>query len=153
LNSLELKIPPVVVVIVTALLMWLVSLFLPKGAVVVPGRFIIAATFAFVGVVVSVLGVIAFRRASTTVNPTKPESTSSLVSSGVYGVTRNPMYLGFVLMLFGWALLLANMLAFLALPGFLYYMNRFQIQPEERALASRFGKSFAIYTAHVGRWF
>ena len=137
---------------VTGGLMWLVSWSFPAGAVVVPGRILLALTPAIAGAIVSALGVIAFRRASTTVNPMKPEYTSSLVSSGVYTVSRNPMYLGFLLILLGWALFLANMFAFLALPGFLLYMNRFQIEPEERALALRFGRSFATYTAHVRRW-
>ena len=152
MNSLELKIPPVAVVLLSAAFMWMVSWLLPTGAVVVPGSLLIAITLAFAGAVVSALGVVAFRRASTTVNPTKPESTSVLVCSGVYTVTRNPMYLGFVLILFGWAFFLANMLALLVLPGFLRYMNRFQIEPEERALTARFGQSFVTYTSQVRRW-
>jgi protein-S-isoprenylcysteine O-methyltransferase Ste14 len=152
LNFLELKIPPVALMFVTGGLMWLVSWSLPAGAVVVPGRILLAVTPAFAGAIVSALGVVAFRRASTTVNPMKPEYTSSLVSSGVYRVSRNPMYLGFLLILLGWALFLANIFAFLALPDFLFYMNRFQIEPEERALGLRFGKSFATYTAEVRRW-
>jgi protein-S-isoprenylcysteine O-methyltransferase Ste14 len=137
---------------VTGGLMWLVSWSLPAGAVVVPGRILLAVTPAIAGAIVSALGVMAFRQASTTVNPMKPESTSSLVSSGLYRVSRNPMYLGFLLILLGWALFLANIFGFLALPGFLLYMNRFQIEPEERALALRFGKRFATYTAEVRRW-
>ena len=152
MNSLELKIPPAALMFVTGGLMWLVSWSLPAGAVVVPGRILLAVTPAIAGAIVSALGVMAFRQASTTVNPMKPESTSSLVSSGLYRVSRNPMYLGFLLILLGWALFLANMLVFLPLTGFLLYMNRFQIEPEERALALRFGKSFATYTAEVRRW-
>ncbi|MCU1274343.1 MAG: conserved rane protein of unknown function [Bryobacterales bacterium] len=152
MKFLELKIPPAAVVLFTALLMWLVAWFLPVGAVVVPSRMLFAMTLAIAGGATSVLGVVAFRRASTTVNPTKPESTSSLVRSGVYTLTRNPMYLGFLLILSGWAIFLTNALVFLLLPVFIFYMNRFQIQPEERALTARFGQEFVAYTARVRRW-
>jgi len=94
-NSLELKVPPIAVVVCTALLMWIVARLLPVGDVQLPGRVFFAITCAAVGAATSALGVIAFRRARTTVNPTRPGATSSLVHSGVYSLTRNPMYLGF----------------------------------------------------------
>jgi len=151
-NSLELKIPPVVVVLCTASLMWVVARFLPVGDVQLPARIFFAITCASVGAVTSGLGVIAFRRARTTVNPTKPGATSSLVRSGVYSLTRNPMYLGFLLILCGWAIFLSNVLVFLFLPIFIFYMNHFQIQAEERALIERFGEMFTEYAARVRRW-
>jgi protein-S-isoprenylcysteine O-methyltransferase Ste14 len=96
--------------------------------------------------------VVAFRRAGTTVNPMKPESSSSLVVSGIYAFTRNPMYLGFLFALLAWAIYLSHPAAFLVLPLFVWYMNRFQIEPEERALASLFGEAFTTYAARVRRW-
>ena len=152
MNYLELKVPPVVVVLVTALAMWLVAWFLPSGAVVLPARILFAVTLAILGTATTVLGVVAFLRARTTVNPTKPEATSSLVSSGVYMLTRNPMYLGFLLILCGWPIFLANLVVFPLLPVFVFYMNRFQIQPEEKALTTRFGQGFVRYTNGVRRW-
>ena len=150
--SLELKIPPVAVVLCTASLMWLVARFLPVGGLQLPARIFLASTCAAVGVVTSGLGVAAFRRARTTVNPTTPEATCTLVHSGVYSLTRNPMYLGFLLVLCGWAILLRNVFAFAFLPMFILYMNRFQIQPEERALTKSFGAMFTRYAASVRRW-
>ena len=84
MNSLELKIPPVAVVLCMASVMWVAARFLPAGDVQVPARIFFAITCAAVGVVTSGLGVMAFRRARTTVNPTKPGATSLLVHSGVY---------------------------------------------------------------------
>jgi len=98
------------------------------------------------------LGIVSFRQARTTVNPMKPDTTSSLVVSGIYRWTRNPMYLGFLLVLLGWALFLSNALAFVLLPAVIFYMDRFQIEPEERALHSLFGQQFVIYTSRVRRW-
>jgi len=152
MNSLELKVPPVAVTFLTALLMWLVARSLPAGAFVVPARILFAMILALIGAATSTLGVVAFRRASTTVNPMKPEAASSLVHSGIYTVTRNPMYLGLLLILAAWGLFLANALVFLLLPVFIGYMNRFQIRPEERTLTALFGQAFVAYTARVRRW-
>ena len=82
-----------------------------------------------------------FRKAKTTVNPTKPYA-SSLVTWGVYAISRNPMYLGGLTMLLGWAIFLSNPLAFLFLPVYVLYLNRFQIAPEERVLTSLFGGTY-----------
>jgi protein-S-isoprenylcysteine O-methyltransferase Ste14 len=82
----------------------------------------------------------------------KPESSSSLVVSGIYKLTRNPMYLGLLLVLLGWAIYLTNVLVFLLLPAFILYINRFQIAPEERALTALFGQEFAAYKSRTRRW-
>ena len=75
-----------------------------------------------------------------------------MVSSGIYGRTRNPMYLGFLLALAGWAAWLANGAALLVLPVFVLLMNRLQIAPEERALGAHFGAEYQGYRARVRRW-
>jgi protein-S-isoprenylcysteine O-methyltransferase Ste14 len=62
------------------------------------------------------------------------------------------MYLGLLLVLLGWASFLANALAFMFLPLFVLYINRFQIDPEERALVSMFGQDFTNYLSKVRRW-
>jgi len=146
------KIPPLVVLGVSALLMWLTAAALPTFALDFAARPIIALALAFAGVLISVSGVIVFRLAGTTVNPTKPGSTSSLVRNGPYRVTRNPMYLGFALMLIGWGLFLSNVLALCFLAVFGIYIDRFQIAPEEAALTARFGREFIAYKARVRRW-
>jgi protein-S-isoprenylcysteine O-methyltransferase Ste14 len=95
---------------------------------------------------------VGFLRAKTTVNPIKPASTSSLVLTGPYRFSRNPMYLGQLLLLLGWATFLANGVAYLFAPVFVLYINRFQIVPEERSLCAKFGAEFLAYKARVGRW-
>ena len=152
MRALELKIPPGVVVLLIAALMWLASRTVPDLSFALPARTVVALCLVGLGVTVSGLGVVSFRRADTTVNPLKPGAARALVVSGLYRVTRNPMYLGFLIGLTGWAVSLANALAFLFLPAFVLYLNRFQICPEERALAARFGDEFAAYQAKVRRW-
>jgi protein-S-isoprenylcysteine O-methyltransferase Ste14 len=96
--------------------------------------------------------VLSFRRAKTTVNPLKPETSASLVSTGVYSFTRNPMYLGMALVLLAWAAYLASPWALAGPALFALYITRFQIIPEERVLARLFGTSFAEYRKRVRRW-
>lgn len=148
----ELRVPPVIVLLFTALVMWLISRFVPAAALVLPARVIFAVSVAVIGASISVAGLVAFARAGTSVNPLNPQASSVLVLSGVYGLTRNPMYLGFLMILAGWAILLSNAVGFLLLPAFLIYMNRFQIAPEERALTARFGHGFEAYKSRARRW-
>lgn len=151
-HALELRIPPAAVVFLVGLSMWLVRRFAPGFNFDLPFRALVAVACGAAGLGAAALGFAAFRRAKTTVNPMKPGSSSSLVRSGIYRVTRNPMYLGFLAMLMGWFALNANFLGLLALPAFVLYMNRFQIAPEERALRGIFGDDFRAYCAVVRRW-
>ena len=150
MHRVDLKIPPVVTSAVTAIGMWFVSRTLPTFALA-PLR-VVAVAMGIAGVMVTGSALLSFRRAHTTVNPMQPSSASSLVTSGIYRYTRNPMYLGMLFVLLGWALYLANVLAFLFLPAFILYMNRFQIEPEERAMTALFGQEFLEYASRVRRW-
>ena len=149
---LELKIPPPVVALLTAGFIWCAARAVPALGFILPHRNMLALALLLAGLSVAISGATAFRRARTTINPLKPETASALVVSGIYQYTRNPMYLGLILALLGWVLFLSNALAFVFLPAFILYLNRFQIRPEERALAARFGQEFAAYQAKVRRW-
>lgn len=152
MHALELKVPPVAQFLIAAVLMWGLSAATPGAAFGIPGSGGLAAISGAAGVVIGVLGVIAFRGAGTTVDPRAPHATTRLVRNGVYRVSRNPMYLGILLVLIGWALYLSNALAFVLLPVFVAYMNRFQIRPEERHMVEKFGDEYRTYTAGVRRW-
>ena len=104
------------------------------------------------GLVFSAAGILSFRRARTTVNPTTPEAASFLVVSGIYRITRNPMYVGISLVLVAWAVFLSSAWALLGPAAFILYISRFQIAPEERALSKLFGAEYASYRARVRRW-
>ncbi len=151
-HPLTLRIPPVAVGLVLAPLGWLASYFTPQLRFDFAAKPAAALGLAFAGVAASVLGVVSFRRARTTVNPLRPQSATALVVGGIYRVTRNPMYLGFLLLLVAWAVWLGHPLALLTLPGFVIYMNEYQIRPEEAALQALFGSEFNAYRARVRRW-
>jgi protein-S-isoprenylcysteine O-methyltransferase Ste14 len=150
--TLKNKIPPPIVTLVFAAMMWFISIYMPAVAIPSIVRISIAICIALVGIIVCVLGVVEFRRAKTTVNPLRPETASSLVGAGIYQHTRNPMYLGFLLFLLAWAIYLFSPMTLLGLAGFVLYMNHFQIQPEEHALQRIFGKPYETYKSKVRRW-
>ncbi len=132
--------------------MWFASSLVSPVVVPFGIRVDVALALLVIGQSISISGMMSFRRAKTTMNPIKPDTASSLVSSGVYRFTRNPMYLGLSVTLLGWAMFLANPLALLAVPLFVLYINRFQINPEERVLSSLFGAEYAAYKEKVRRW-
>ena len=152
MRALELKIPPVAMGLFLGAVMWTTARFVPAFDFALPAGRLIAAGLAVAGVVIALLGVVSFRRAKTTVNPLQPAAASSLVISGIYRRTRNPMYLGLLLVLLGWGALLANALAIVFAAAFIPLMNRLQILPEERFLAARFGPAFTAYQSAVRRW-
>lgn len=151
MQNLELRIPPVALVTIFGAAMAMLAHVVP-ASVPIPAKFAIASALVAAGALVALAGVLAFRRHKTTVNPFTPEQSSSLVATGIYRFSRNPMYLGFLLALAGWGVHLANWVSVLLLPAFVAYMNRFQIEPEERALAKRFGQQFTAYSLSVRRW-
>ena len=152
MQALELKIPPPAVAVLIAGAMWGISLVVPLLEMPTFIRVAAALAIALAGVGFSLAGVISFRRARTTVNPMKPETTSSLVCSGIYRVTRNPMYVGLLFVLVAWAVFLSSVWALLGPLAFVLYINRFQIAPEERVLSTMFGTSYSAYKSRVRRW-
>jgi protein-S-isoprenylcysteine O-methyltransferase Ste14 len=152
MQSLELKIPPPLVAALIAVLMWGISTVTPPVDAPHAVRIFAATALALIGGGFDVAGVVSFYLAKTTVNPLKPDRASLLVTTGVYRVTRNPMYLGLLLILAAWTIFLASAWACAGLPLFVLYLNRFQIEPEERILSAKFGAAFAAYQSRVRRW-
>jgi protein-S-isoprenylcysteine O-methyltransferase Ste14 len=152
MRSLELRIPPPAVAAVVAIAMWGLSTLSPTVEVSSLYRVAAAIAVALVGGTFSISGVVSFRRARTTVNPMKPEAASSLVSSGIYRITRNPMYVGLTFVLVAWAVFLAAPWSLLGPMAFILYIGRFQIAPEEMALSKIFGADYDAYKSHVRRW-
>jgi protein-S-isoprenylcysteine O-methyltransferase Ste14 len=149
---LELKIPPPIVALVFALLMSLGANAAPTLSIPLPRRDALALGLALLGFGIDAVAVVSFWRARTTINPLNPGSAQSLVTSGIYRLTRNPMYLGLTLVLTAWGLHLANALALGLVAGFACYLARYQIRPEERILREKFGPGYDAYTRRVRRW-
>lgn len=152
--NLEHKIPPPVVGLACAGLAWLLAGAAPALALPWSARLALAVALllALVGLALELWGLWVFRRHRTTPNPLAPERARAVVQSGPYRFTRNPMYVGVALQLLGWCAYLRNPLALLALVVFVAYITRFQILPEERALAQNFGEPYLQYLRRVRRW-
>ena len=152
MSRLELRVPPPIVALLAGLLMWLAAKALPALGFHVPARAALASAIGFLGLLLGAVAFFQFRHVGTTPNPLKPHESTTLVVTGMYRSSRNPMYLGDLLMLAGWAIWLANIAAFAGLPLFVLYLNRFQIAAEERVLRSRFGPAYVEYCQRVRRW-
>jgi protein-S-isoprenylcysteine O-methyltransferase Ste14 len=151
-NALENRIPPplVAVAFVSAMSAW--ARWLPVFNVSFPGQGVATGLVVAAGLGVMAFAIAQFVRARTTIDPIHPAAASALVDRGVFGLTRNPMYLGLALVLSGLALWLGDGGSALLVAGFVAYITRFQIVPEERALRAKFGGAFDAYAARVRRW-
>lgn len=151
MKFLEKRVPPIVILVGCGAGMWVLS----GKALDWPHSFLPAAlffSFFAIGAFFCVSGLVSFKLARTTVNPMTPEKASALVDSGMYRVSRNPMYVGFGFFLLAWSVYLESLLTVIGIVVFVLYMNRFQIKPEERALKQLFGEEFTHYCASVRRW-
>jgi protein-S-isoprenylcysteine O-methyltransferase Ste14 len=152
MRFLETLVPPPAVAALAAALMWGIARAWPQLGVEIPAAPWIALALAAPGLLLDFVGVLTFLRARTTVNPMRPHKARKLVTGGVYAWTRNPMYLGWIPILAGWAIYLRHPLTLLVVPLFVAYLTRFQIIPEERVLRQRFGAGFDAYAGKVRRW-
>lgn len=155
MKFLQLKCPPPIVMIVAGVVSSLAAqrdlLFLQQQLNVI-NQMAWPLVFLVVGIITAVAGIVEFSRHKTTVNPLHPEKTTSLVSTGIFQFTRNPMYLGMLIVLLGWADLLNSIWAFFGPLAFFAYITLFQIQPEEKAMHKHFGDEFSHYCSSVRRW-
>ncbi|MGE0798006.1 MAG: isoprenylcysteine carboxylmethyltransferase family protein [Lautropia sp.] len=154
MKSLELKVPPPVVMLLAVAAMWGLARAMPALVVPIPDglRQVIGVALIVLGVAMDLACAFRFWRAGTTINPLRPDASAALVTTGLFRFSRNPMYLGMLVALIGWAVLLASPPALLGTGAFVWYLSRFQILPEERALAARFPQQFADYAGRVRRW-
>ena len=152
MKTLELKVPPPLVLLLSALAMWLVARSLLQWSWPSTALTALGGVLAVAGLALIVTAMRTFARSKTTINPLQPIESALIVSHGVFARTRNPMYLGLAMILTGWACYLANTVAWLVVPLFIAYITRFQIIPEERILLGKFAAPFVQYLAQVRRW-
>jgi protein-S-isoprenylcysteine O-methyltransferase Ste14 len=150
--TLALKIPPPIIALACATGMYFLAENTLRYGLGPAWTLPAAITLAVIGIGFDLAGLISFRRHRTTINPLRPERTSSLVTSGIYRISRNPMYVGMALLLLAWAVYLESPAALLGIGGFIAYITCFQIIPEESLLAQHFGADFAAYRQRVRRW-
>ena len=153
MQKLENRIPPPIVLLVSLIIMKLLAEIGSVMDIDFKIKLLLSSLFVLTGLVFMLAGVLRFRKAETTIDPLNPEKANQLVVEGVFCLSRNPMYLGMALIAVAWAIYLASPWSVLAVIGFVLFINRFQITPEEKAMDKLFGIQYAQYKATVRRWF
>jgi len=146
------NIPPVLVMFFTIALMLIIDRYLAFEIINFDGHRLVAEMIFGLAVLSGVLALWEFFKASTTIDPHSAEKVRTLVRSGIYRFSRNPMYLALVLVLLAAAFYMGNIATLVVLPFFIWYMQYFQVKPEEKALTEKFGKQYREYRNNVRRW-
>ncbi len=151
-RPLENRVPPPLVFVLVAAAMWAAARLAPGSTILDGLRLPLAGALALGGLWFGASGIVALRRARTTTDPVNIDAASSLVTGGIYRITRNPMYVGLTALLLGWTVVLGSPWAALGPVAFVLWITRFQIMPEERVLTAKFGAAYADYRKRVRRW-
>ena len=146
---LNTKIPPP---IVTLLCIGIIYLFDIQIEYSEPDLKVVGIIFLILGLIIIFSAVLKFIKTKTTVDPTRPYKTSNLVISGIYKITRNPMYLGMLFLIMAYATYNNYVIGCIIIPILIFYINKFQIEPEEIEMIKKFGESFENYCKKVNRW-
>lgn len=152
MTDLELRIPPPVIALACLIDMWLLAWLIPVGHYQLARQELLVAVPLLLGLLLPLAGWWQFYQAHTTIDPRNPSASRNLVTGGIYRLTRNPMYLGFALLLVAWGNWLEHLWAWLMLPVYVGYLTRYQIKPEERLLRDKFGATYDAYCQRVRRW-
>jgi protein-S-isoprenylcysteine O-methyltransferase Ste14 len=149
---MKLIIPPPLWAVLAGVLIWASARFLPQFTYNFPGQSVVANSFFGAAIALGVVAVASFLMKGTTISPHTPDKTSSLVTTGLYRFTRNPMYLALLLALIGFAVARGHPLGLVPVIAFVIVMEAFQIRPEEAMLEEKFGDEYRSYKARVRRW-
>ena len=144
------KIPPPIIAFSCIVLNYLSTYLI--NPIKFPSTEIIGGLIFLVGLVTAMLAIIVFKKNKTTVNPMNPEETSTLVTTGIFSLTRNPMYLGLFFVICSTILFFGSWSGIIILFFFVWYINKFQIIPEEEVMEKLFGKEYNEYRQNVRRW-
>ncbi len=152
MKLLQLKIPPPVYALSIGLIMWLLNQHLPIVHWISSPWNKVGIAIALLAIVLDLSSLYLFLKKQTTINPMNPKGTQGLVSGGLYQYSRNPMYVGLLMILFGYAIWLGSITPFLVLPLFYWLITEMQIKPEETILEEKFGTEYLDYKNSVRRW-
>jgi protein-S-isoprenylcysteine O-methyltransferase Ste14 len=150
---MHLRIPPPIVALIGILL-----IFLSKDYILILYlhpylQNTLSILFLVIGFVIILSATKEFKKSNTTVNPMKPETSTSLVTSGIFKYTRNPMYLGLSSILLASCFYFSSLLGIIVyVPFFILYITVFQIIPEEEVMKSLFDDEYLDYCSKVRRW-
>ncbi len=144
------KIPPPILVLILV-----VSSFLSSkkiDVIHIPHQTLVSILILLIGILILIIPVTKFIKYKTTIDPIEFKKVNKLVTSGIYKYSRNPMYLGLLLIVISSSILYLNIYSVSTPIFFYYWINRFQIQREEIFLTEKFGKEYLSYKTKTRRW-
>ena len=144
------KIPPPIIALICIVINYLSTYLI--NTIKFPNIEIIGGLILLLGVATAMLATLLFKKDKTTVNPMNPEETTTLVTTGIFSITRNPMYLGSFLSISSTILFFGSWFGIIILMFFVWYITKFQIIPEEEAMEKLFGNKYDEYRQNVRRW-
>ena len=145
-----LKIPPPVIVLILV-----VSNFLSSkkiDIINIPNQTLVSIIILLIGVFILIVPVSKFIKSKTTVNPIKFKKVNKLITSGIYKYSRNPMYLGFLMIVISTSIYYLNIFSIITPIFFYFWINRFQIKREEIFLTKKFGQKYITYKSKTRKW-
>ena len=140
--------PPIVTIVFLFVIFFTKDLF--RFSVTLPSS--LGFIIIFAGLVIIFIAARQFKAVNTTINPIKPENASVLVNKGIFSYSRNPMYLGMLLIIIGFSIIHNLMAIIVIMPIWIIYMTYFQIIPEEEAMEILFKEDFVNYCKKTRRW-
>ena len=144
------KFPPPLVALTFGFLINYTKYIFPK--IEIKNQIIFGSFIIIIGSIIIFSAIILFKKYQTTITPLNPSNATKLITDGIYKFSRNPMYLGLLLVLFGISIILNPTGGLFFIPLFILYLNLFQIMPEENAMVDLFKDEFLEYKKNVRRW-
>ena len=150
MTNIKTKLPPPLVALIFGFLINYTKNIFPK--IEIKNQIIFGSFMIINGLIIILSAIILFKKYQTTITPLNPSNATKLITDGIYKLSRNPMYLGLLLMLLGISIILNPIGGFFLIPLFILYLNLFQIIPEENAMVDLFKDEFLEYKKNVRRW-
>ena len=148
--DIKTKFPPPLVALTFGFLINYTKNIFPK--IEVKNEFIFGSFMIISGLIIILSAIILFKKYQTTITPLNPSNATKLITDGIYKFSRNPMYLGLLLVLSGISIILNPIGGLSLIPLFFLYLNLYQIVPEENAMVDLFKNEFLEYKKNVRRW-
>ena len=146
------RVPPAIVLLVHFGVAFLLNKYLRFADFSITGQETVAMLFGISGCALVIYSMYTLYRARTTIDPIFPNKATSLITTGPFNISRNPIYLALLLILLAWIIRLGNVVAVLLSVTFVWHLTRFQIKAEEEALEEKFGTAYQEYKLKVRRW-
>lgn len=147
-----LRIPPPGLTLLCLFGLALFRWILPSLVFSFSGQIFVSAVLVVFGITIGLIAIRRFYQVDTTVLPDEMDSSSALVTGGIFQISRNPMYLGMAAVVAGVGVGLGTWVVLPILGLFVIWITEKQIKPEEKALIRIFGREFEEYKTKVRRW-